>query len=179
MPIIYSTTDVARCRDGKHISRMRVFDAGEYQPGLLMSMEWYPSLFLKFFCQLIFPCRYKCSSETLGTIPTSLLVICRKHCNFSSNYNLSKLFSALYNCITYGSLPIIQWTIDCSLVKDLPKVGFVIGSQTFTLTGEQYTLTVRPCSMNACMAIHTPFNMLDCLLHTELVQYSNIVLDTI
>ena len=34
-------------------------------------MEWYPSLFLKFFRQLIFPCRHMCSLETLGTIPTS------------------------------------------------------------------------------------------------------------
>ena len=50
-----------------------VFDAGECQPGLL-SMEWYPSLFLKFFHQLIFPCRHTCSLETHGTIPTSLLV---------------------------------------------------------------------------------------------------------
>ena len=50
-----------------------VFDAGECQPGLL-SMEWYPSLFLKFFRQLIFPCRHMCSLETLGTIPTSRLV---------------------------------------------------------------------------------------------------------
>ena len=48
-------------------------DAGECQPGLL-SMEWYPSLFLKFFRQLIFPCRHMCSLETLGTIPTSRLV---------------------------------------------------------------------------------------------------------
>ena len=64
-------------------------------------------------------------------------------------------------------------------MKGLPAIGFVIGGHAFTLTGEQYTLTVRPCSMDACMAIHTPFNMLDCLLHTELVQYSNIVLDTI
>ena len=40
----------------------------------LLSMEWYPSLILKFFHQLIFPCRHMCSSETLGTIPTSLLV---------------------------------------------------------------------------------------------------------
>ena len=33
-----------------------------------------PSLFLKFFHQFIFPCRHMCSSETLGTISTSLLV---------------------------------------------------------------------------------------------------------
>ena len=37
-------------------------------------VEWYLSLFLKFFRQLIFPCRHMCSLETLGTIPTSLLV---------------------------------------------------------------------------------------------------------
>ena len=37
-------------------------------------MEWYPSLFLKFFRQLIFSCRHMCSLETLGTIPTSRLV---------------------------------------------------------------------------------------------------------
>ena len=30
----------------------------------LLSMEWYPSLFLKFSCQLSFPCRHMCSSET-------------------------------------------------------------------------------------------------------------------
>ena len=63
----------ARCRDGEHVSRVSLHDAGECQPGLL-SMEWYPSLFLKFFHQLIFPCRHTCSLETLGTIPTSLLV---------------------------------------------------------------------------------------------------------
>ena len=40
----------------------------------LLSMEWYPSLILKFSHQLIFPCRHMCSLETLGTIPTSLLV---------------------------------------------------------------------------------------------------------
>ena len=50
---IYSTTDVARCRDGEHVSRVSLHDAGECQPGLL-SMEWYPFLFLKFFHQLIF-----------------------------------------------------------------------------------------------------------------------------
>ena len=38
-------------------------------------MEWYPSLFLEFFHQLVFPCRHACSSETHGTIPTSLLVL--------------------------------------------------------------------------------------------------------
>ena len=70
---IYSTTEVARCRDGEHVSRVSLHDAGECQPGLL-GMEWYPSLFLKFFHQLIFPCRHTCSLETLGTIPTSLLV---------------------------------------------------------------------------------------------------------
>ena len=32
------------------------------------------SLFLEFFHQLVFPCRHACSSETHGTIPTSLLV---------------------------------------------------------------------------------------------------------
>ena len=70
---IYSTTDVARCRNGEHVAIQSVFDAGECQPGLL-SMEWYPSLFLKFFCQLIFPCRHTCSSEALGTILISVLV---------------------------------------------------------------------------------------------------------
>ena len=68
-----SHQNVARCRDGEHVSRVSLHDAGECQPGLL-SMEWYPSLFLKFFHQLIFPCRHTCSLETLGTIPTSLLV---------------------------------------------------------------------------------------------------------
>ena len=28
-------------------------------------MEWYPSLFLKFFRQLIFPCRHMCSLESV------------------------------------------------------------------------------------------------------------------
>ena len=37
-------------------------------------MEWYPSLFLTFFRQLIFPCRHMCSLETFGTILTSRLV---------------------------------------------------------------------------------------------------------
>ena len=69
----YSTTDVARCRDGD-VSRVSLkYDAAECSPGLL-SMEWYPSLFLEFFHHLVFPCRHTCSSETHGTIPTSLLV---------------------------------------------------------------------------------------------------------
>ena len=33
-----------------------------------------PFLILEFFHQLVFPCRHTCSSETRGTIPTSLLV---------------------------------------------------------------------------------------------------------
>ena len=49
-------------------------------------MEWYPSLFLEFFHQLVFPCRHTCSSETRGTIPTSLLVFVEK-C-FYSPYTL-------------------------------------------------------------------------------------------
>ena len=43
----YSATDLARCRDGD-VSRVSLkYDATECSPGLL-SMEWYPSLFLKF-----------------------------------------------------------------------------------------------------------------------------------
>ena len=89
----YSATDVARCRDSD-VSRVSLkYDATECSPGLL-SMEWYsslllaaaecslwlvtwngtPSLFLEFYHQLVFPCRHTCSSETCGTIPTSLLV---------------------------------------------------------------------------------------------------------
>ena len=30
-------------------------------------MEWYPSLYLKFFRQLMFPCRHMCSLETLAS----------------------------------------------------------------------------------------------------------------
>ena len=41
----YLATDVARCRDGD-VSRVSLkYDAAECSPGLL-SMEWYPSLFL-------------------------------------------------------------------------------------------------------------------------------------
>ena len=89
----YSATDVARCRDGD-VSRVSLkYDATECSPGLLsmewypslllaaaecklwlVRMEWYPSLFLEFFHQLVFPCRPTYSSETRGTIPTSLLV---------------------------------------------------------------------------------------------------------
>ena len=89
----YSDTDVARCRDGD-VSRVSLkYDATECSPGLLsmewypslllaaaecklwlVRMEWYPSLFLEFFHQLVFPCRPTYSSETRGTIPTSLLV---------------------------------------------------------------------------------------------------------
>ena len=110
----YSATDVARCRDGD-VSRVSLkYDATECSPGLLSTewypslllaaaecslwlecMEWYPSLFLEFFHQLVFPCRHTYSSETRGTIPTSLLVFCGKHfyspCNI---YNHSKMVAS-------------------------------------------------------------------------------------
>ena len=75
----YSAADVARCRDGD-VSRVSLkYDAAECSPGLV-SMEWYPSLFPEFFHQLFFPCRHTCSSETRGTIPTSLLVFVENFC---------------------------------------------------------------------------------------------------
>ena len=68
----YLATDVARCRDGD-ISRASLkYDVAECSPGLL-SMEWYPSLFLELFHQLVF----NAGTHVLqihGTIPTSLLV---------------------------------------------------------------------------------------------------------
>ena len=90
--------NVARCRNGD-VSRVSVkYDAAECSPQLV-SMEWYPSLFLELFHQLLFPCRHACSSETHGTIPTSLLVFvenvftslvsllfldCKLHCGTNS-----------------------------------------------------------------------------------------------
>lgn len=44
-----------------------------------------------------------------------------------------------------------EWTIDCSLVKGLPNIGFVIGSHTFTLTGEQYVLQVTEGTTTICL----------------------------
>ena len=93
----YSAIDVARCRDGD-VSRVSLkYDAAECSSGLL-SMEWYPSLMVpgrrRMFTSvgehgmvttppcswsfsttcMVFPCRHTCSSETHGTILTSLLV---------------------------------------------------------------------------------------------------------
>ena len=59
-------------------------------------MEWYPSLFLKFFRQLIFPCRHMCSLETLGTIPTSRLV-------FVENLLYITMVNCNLHCIQHGS----------------------------------------------------------------------------
>ena len=47
----YSATDVARCRNGD-VSRVSLkYNAAECSPGLL-SMEWYPSLFLHGRCRM-------------------------------------------------------------------------------------------------------------------------------
>ena len=88
----------ATCCGPVHLIISRVslkYDATECSPGLL-SMEWYPSLLVPgrqrmftsvgehgmvpllvpgVFHQLVFPCRYTCSSETHGTILTSVLVL--------------------------------------------------------------------------------------------------------
>ena len=62
----------------------------------------------------------------------------------------SVFFSPLYVHHLFSFL-CIQWTIDCSLVKGLPNIGFVIGGHAFTLTGEQYVLQVRPSKQHGCM----------------------------
>ena len=97
--------NVARCRDGDVSLK---YDAAECSPGCV-SMKWYPSLFLdaaecsprcswSFFTSWFFHAG-TCSSETHGTIPTSLLVFvesvftllvsllfleCKLHCGTSS-----------------------------------------------------------------------------------------------
>ena len=80
-------------------------------------MEWYPSLFLKFFRQLIFPCRHMCSLETLGTIPTSRLV-------FVENVILITTFFGLADSALPGS-----W---CGPISLLPGIG-VIGAMSHTV----------------------------------------------
>ena len=69
--------NVARYYKDGEVSRVSLkYDPAECSPGLL-SMEWYPSLFLEFFHQLVFRCRHTCSSETCCTIPTSLLAFAK------------------------------------------------------------------------------------------------------
>ena len=77
-------------------------------------MEWYPSLFLKFFRQLIFPCRHMCSLETLGTIPTSQLV-------FVENIFTSLVSLLFMECKLHcGNLILKPWRrvtqVTCNLV---------------------------------------------------------------
>ena len=97
-------------------------DARECRPGLL-SMKWYPSLFLKFFRQLIFPCRHTCSLETLGTIPTSRLVfvenvftsLCYKSCVVLLNWPWVS-YSCSYVCMCVCVFVCCVCTCVCSVV---------------------------------------------------------------
>ena len=65
----------------------------------------YPSLFLKFFHQLFFPCRHMCSSETLGTISTCF---CRKrfhfHCFFT--YGVQAALWQVQSCLRNNRLKV-------------------------------------------------------------------------
>ena len=93
---LYSATDVARCRGGD-VSRVSLkYDAAESSPVLgcwarngipllvpgrhrmltsVCEHGMVPLLVPGVFHQLVCSCRHTCSSETHGTIPTSLLVI--------------------------------------------------------------------------------------------------------
>ena len=68
----------------------------------------YPSLFLKFFRQLIFPCRHTCSSEALATIPISLLVLVENVFTFLVFYFL--------------------WSASCTLAITASHEAFEVGS---------------------------------------------------
>ena len=68
-------------------------------------MEWYPFLFLKFFRQLIFPCRHMCSLETLGTIPTSQLVF------------VENVFTSLVSLLFYG-VQAALWKFDPEALEE-------------------------------------------------------------
>ena len=119
--------------------RQSVFDVEECQPGLL-SMEWYPSLFLKFFHQLIFPCRHTCSLETLGYISTCF---CGKRCYFP--YMLA-LCSGKRLCIQDIHPVPVLCILSAVAFKDHPELvrlcqwahGFM---QHFTASTSQGTLT--------------------------------------
>ena len=92
--------------------------------------------------------------------------VCSVHHSIRNLIVGSVFFSPLYVHHLFSFL-CIQWTIDCSLVKGLPNIGFVIGGHAFTLTGEQYVLQVRPIKQHGCM--HTAYIIMCAqLCHTSL-----------
>ena len=76
----YLATDVARCRDGD-VSRVSLnYDAAECSPGLV-SMEWYPSLFLdaaKCSPRLVTPsCSWSFSTSVYRVYRGFMVTLCR------------------------------------------------------------------------------------------------------
>uniref|UniRef100_A0A4W4HAT8 Cathepsin D n=1 Tax=Electrophorus electricus TaxID=8005 RepID=A0A4W4HAT8_ELEEL len=59
---------------------------------------------------------------------------------------------ALHKAI--GAIPLIQgeYMVDCKKVPSLPAVSFVLGGQTYTLTGEQYILKERQAGKQICLS---------------------------
>ena len=56
----------------------------------------------------------------------------------------TKIIAELNKAI--GAIPVVdgEYEIDCSKIASLPTVEIVLNGNTFTLTGEQYVLQVRP-----------------------------------
>ena len=89
-----------------------------------------PFLFPEFFHQLVFPCRHTCSSETRGTIPTSLLVFvgnvftplvsllfleCKLHCGTCS-LALKARAEAVLTTILYMPFDVVYYLFLCVLL---------------------------------------------------------------
>jgi cathepsin D len=50
------------------------------------------------------------------------------------------------------SITVVQWEIDCKNIHELPVFTIVIGSTTYTLTGEQYVLRVTQDGETQCLS---------------------------
>lgn len=44
---------------------------------------------------------------------------------------------------------VFQYMVSCDKIPSLPVITFSVGGQSYTLTGEQYVLKVRPCAGDA------------------------------